>query len=145
MGIPMRAIHRRSRQSAFSLIELLLVLVILAVLAAVVVPKFTNRTEQARITAAKTDISMYSTALDAFEVDNGRFPSGDEGLDALVRNPGNLPNWKNPYIGQVKNDPWGHPYVYRQPGTNNPNGYDLYSLGPDGKEGGDDIDNWSKQ
>jgi general secretion pathway protein G len=135
----------RGRQSAFSLIELLLVLVILAVLAAVVVPKFTNRTEQARITAAKTDISMYSTALDAFEVDNGRFPSGDEGLDSLTRNPGNLPNWKNPYVGQVKNDPWGHAYIYRYPGTNNPQGFDLYSLGPDGKEGGDDIDNWSKQ
>jgi general secretion pathway protein G len=141
-GIQLR---RRSRVTAFSLIELLLVLVILAVLAAVVVPKFTNRTEQARITAAKTDISMYSTALDAFEIDNGRFPSGDEGLDVLARNPGNLPNWKNPYVGQVKNDPWGHPYVYRYPGTNNTSGFDLYSLGPDGREGNDDIDNWSKQ
>jgi general secretion pathway protein G len=144
MGTPMRAIHR-SRRTAFSLIELLLVLVILAVLAAVVVPKFTNRTEQARITAAKTDISMYSTALDAFEIDNGRFPSGDEGLDALARNPGNLTTWKNPYVGQVKNDPWGRPYVYRYPGTNNPASYDLYSVGPDGREGNDDIDNWTKQ
>src|SRR4051812_16096636 len=132
MGTPIRATvsHRhRSRRTAFSLIELLLVLVILAVLAAVVIPKFTNRTEQARITAAKTDISMYSTALDAFEVDNGRFPSADEGLDALVKQPANAPNWKTPYIGQVKNDPWGHPYVYRYPGTNNTNGFDLYSIG----------------
>ena len=136
----------RRRQSAFSLIELLLVLVILAVLAAVVVPKFTNRTEQARITAAKTDISMLSTALDAYEIDNGRFPSGDEGLSALVTAPANAPNWKQPYISRgVPNDPWGRPYIYRYPGTNNPHSYDLYSMGPDGREGTDDIDNWSKQ
>ena len=144
MGIQTRVI--RSRRGGFSLIELLLVLVILAVLAAVVVPKFTNRTEQARITAAKTDISMLSTALDTFEVDQGRFPSGDEGLDALVRAPANTPNWKQPYISRgVPNDPWGRPYIYRYPGTNNTHSYDLYSFGPDGREGNDDIDNWSKQ
>jgi general secretion pathway protein G len=135
----------RQRQSAFTLIELLLVLVILAVLAAVVVPKFTNRTEQARITAAKTDISMLETALDTFEVDNGRYPSNEEGLQALVTAPSNAPNWKSPYLKQMRNDPWGNAYVYRYPGTNNPNGYDLASLGPDGREGGDDINNWSKQ
>src|SRR5688572_21462293 len=133
------------RRAGFSLIELLLVLVILAVLAAVVVPKFTNRTEQARITAAKTDISMLDTALDAYEIDNGRFPSGDEGLGALVT-AGSAKNWKGPYIKKgVPTDPWGNPYVYRYPGTNNTNGVDLLSLGPDGREGTDDITNWSNQ
>ena len=137
--------RRRQRQSGFSLIELLLVLVILAVLAAVVVPKFTNRTEQARITAAKTDISMLDTALDAYEIDNGRYPSNDEGLAALVSQ-GSAKNWKGPYIKKdVPQDPWGNAYVYRYPGTNNVNGYDLVSYGPDGREGNDDINNWSTQ
>ena len=136
-------IANRRRRSGFSLIELLLVLVILAVLAAVVVPKFTNRTEQARVTAARTDISMLDTALDAYEIDNGRFPSGDEGLSALIT-AGSAKNWKGPYIKKgVPTDPWGNAYVYRFPGTNNVNGYDLMSLGPDGREGNDDITNWS--
>ena len=140
--------HRsvRSRRNAFTLIELLLVLVILAVLAAVVVPKFTNRSEQARITAAKTDISSIETALDAFEVDNGRYPSTDERLDALVSAPANLTNWHGPYIKRgVPTDPWGNAYVYRYPGANNPNGFDLFSMGPDGREGNDDVTNWTQQ
>ena len=141
-----RAPRPAGRAAAFTLIELLLVLVILAVLAAVVVPKFTNRTEQARITAAKTDISMLSTALDTFEVDNGRYPTNEEGLEALVNAPSGATNWKGPYIKRgVPNDPWGRPYIYRYPGTNNSHSYDLYSFGPDGREGNDDIDNWSKQ
>jgi general secretion pathway protein G len=138
-------IFSRPRQSGFSLIELLLVLVILAVLAAVVVPKFTNRTEQARVTAAKTDISMLDTALDAYEIDNGRYPGSDEGLAALV-SAGSAKNWKGPYIKKdVPVDPWGNAYIYRYPGTNNANGYDLVSFGPDGREGNDDINNWSSQ
>jgi len=143
-----KTMHRsvRFHQSAFTLIELLLVLVILAVLAAVVVPKFTNRSEQARITAAKTDISSIETALDAFEVDNGRYPSSDERLDALVTAPAGLTNWHGPYIKRgVPTDPWGNAYVYRYPGTNNPNGFDLFSMGPDGREGNDDLTNWQEQ
>jgi len=136
----------RRRTAAFSLIELLLVLVILAVLAAVIVPKFTNRSEQARVTAAKTDISMLETALDAYEIDNGGFPSTEEGLGALVQAPGSAADWKGPYIKRgAPSDPWGNAYVYRYPGTNNPNSYDLSSLGPDGREGNDDINNWSRQ
>ena len=130
---------------AFTLVELLLVLVILAVLAAVVVPKFTNRSEQARLTAAKADISSIETALDTFEVDCGRYPNSDEGLKALVEAPAGVQNWHGPYIkrGGVPNDPWGNAYVYRFPGTHNANGYDLYSFGPDQREGTDDIDNWT--
>jgi general secretion pathway protein G len=139
--------NRTHRRNAFTLIELLLVLVILAVLAAVVVPKFVGRSEQARITAAKTQISGFETALTAFEVDCGRFPTNDEGLDALVRQPANVQNWKaGGYMKSVPKDPWGNAYVYKYPGTHNPNEADIYSLGPDGREGGsDDITNWEAQ
>ncbi len=123
----------------------MLVLLILAVLAAIVVPKFTGRTEQARITAAKTDISMLDGALDLFEQDTGHYPSSDEGLAALVTPPGNTQNWHGPYIKKgVPVDPWQHPYQYQYPGTHNVNGPDLWSFGPDGREGTDDITNWQQ-
>jgi general secretion pathway protein G len=140
----MRRTNRVNR-GAFTLIELLLVLVILAVLAAVVVPKFTGRSEQAKLAAAKTDISMLDSALDLFEQDTGRYPSSDEGLGALV-NGGSIPNWHGPYIKRgVPNDPWGNQYVYRYPGQHNTNGPDLFSMGPDGREGNDDVTNWTQQ
>ena len=136
---------KRSRRNGFTLIELLLVLVILAVLAAVVVPKFTNRSEQARLTAARTDIHILEGALDQFEIDCGHYPTSDEGLGALLQPPPNVQNWHGAYIkgGQIPKDPWGNPYIYRFPGVHNANQYDLYSFGPDGREGNDDIDNWS--
>lgn len=128
---------------AFSLIELLLVLVILAVLAAVIVPKFTRRSEQARITAARTDLSVLSTALSTFEIDNGRYPTAQEGLEALITQPPGLTTWHARYIERLNPDPWGNPYVYRIPGQHNTDSYDLYSFGPDGQEGSaDDITNW---
>lgn len=120
-------------------------LVILITLAAIVVPKFTKRTEQARVTAAHTDVANLEVALDAFEIDAGRFPAEQEGLEALVTAPADLSGWRGPYIKRgVPKDPWGTPYRYRHPGQHNAEGYDLYSFGPDGQEGGgDDIDNWS--
>jgi general secretion pathway protein G len=134
-------------QKGFTLIELLLVMVILTVLAAVVVPKFTKRSEQARITAANTDVSNIEVALDAFEVDMGRYPTGTEGLKALVEMPSGttITTWKGPYIKRgIPNDPWSHSYVYVIPGKHNTASYDLYSYGADGQDGGtDDIDNWS--
>jgi len=136
--------HRRNIPNAFTLIELLLVMVILVVLAAVVVPKFTGRSEQARLTAAKTDISAIDGSLDAFEVDNGRYPSSEEGLGALITAPNGLAQWKGPYLkrNNVPVDPWGNAYVYKFPGQHNASGFDLYSMGPDGREGNDDIGNW---
>ena len=136
---------RKAHESGFTLIELLLVLVILSVLAAVVVPKFTKRSEQARVTAARTDIATMELQLDAFEIDTGRYPTSDEGLKALVEQPTDTDDWHGPYLKRgVPNDPWGSPYVYRCPGEHNTTGYDLYSFGPDRTEGGDDdIDNWS--
>jgi general secretion pathway protein G len=142
-----RMSEKLGRSRGFTLIELLLVLVILAVLAAVVVPKFTKRSEQARKAAATTDIANFETALDAFEVDTGRYPTGEEGLRALMEAPSNAKDWKGPYLKRlVTNDPWGNPYVYRCPGQHNVSSYDLYSFGPDGQEGGgDDIDNWTQR
>lgn len=126
------------RPQGFTLIELLLVMVILGILAAVVVPKLVGNTQKANIAAAKTDISVMSGALDQYEIDNGAFPTTEQGLNALVENPGGLANWKHAYISKVpKADPWGHPYIYRSPG-NNGKDYDLLSGGPDGHEGGDD-------
>ena len=133
---------RRTRRG-FTLLELLLVLVILGVLAALVVPKFAGRSQQARETAAKSDISSISTAIGAFEIDNGRYPTSEEGLGALAKQPSGVDSWKGPYLQrQLPNDPWGNPYVYKYPGQQNPCGFDLYSFGPDGREGNDDIGNW---
>jgi general secretion pathway protein G len=139
---------RRRRQAAFSLIELLLVLVILAVLASMIVPKFAKKSEQARVTAAKQDISSLSVALDTFEIENGKFPSTEEGLGVLLTQPSWAENWTGPYIKggtALPKDAWGNPYEYRFPGSNNVNSYDMWSLGPDGREGNDDITNWSRQ
>lgn len=129
------------------MVELLLVLVILATLAAIVVPKFAGRSEQARVTAAATEISGVETALDAFEVDNGYYPKGNDGLRFLVEEPSDAPNWRGPYLKKtVSVDPWQNPYVYECPGKHNPKGYDLMSTGPDGRAGGDDdITNWTQE
>jgi general secretion pathway protein G len=132
------------RHNAFTLVEMLLVLVILAVLAAIVIPKFSGRSQQAKETAAKADISGMEIALDAFEVDTGFYPQGSNGLNALVDQPSNAQNWKGPYLKKgIPADPWGNTYVYTYPGKNNPTGYDLMSMGPDGRSGTeDDITNW---
>ena len=132
---------KRIRARAFTLIELLLVTVILVVLASVVVPQFARRPDDARRAVAKVDIKMLETALAAFQIDCGRFPTNDEGLAVLVKNPG-LDGWRGPYVKLVPNDPWGTPYIYQAPGTNLPDSFDLYSLGRDKQEGNDDIANW---
>lgn len=142
-------LYAKPGKYGFTLIELLLVLVILTALAAVVVPKFTKRSEQARITAAHTDISNLEVALDAFEIDMGRYPTTTEGLGALIAPPVSTTTleWKGPYIRRgIPLDPWGSPYIYKYPGQYNTYSYDLYSYGPNGQEGGgDDIDNWTQQ
>jgi general secretion pathway protein G len=140
----MKTKRRIVRRRGFTLIELLLVLVILGVLAALVVPKFTNRSRQARETAAKSDISNIRTAIEAFEIDVGRYPSSEEGLNALITQPPSLTSWNGPYLDRgAPKDPWQNPYLYRYPGQKNTSGFDLYSLGADGREGNDDIGNWN--
>jgi general secretion pathway protein G len=132
-------------QKGFTLIELLLVLVILGILAGIVVPKFTGKTLQAQIAATKSEISNFATALDAYEVDNGSYPKGKNGLQDLVTAPRNSSSWKGPYLSKdIPLDQWGHAYIYECPGKHNPSSYDLMSMGPDGRVGGDDdITNWS--
>ncbi len=146
--------HRRRRQgtlraAGFTLIELMLVLVILATLAAIVLPKFTGRSQQAKITGARTQIANFETALSAFEIDLSRYPTTTEGLRALVQKPtSDADGWLQPYLSreEVPKDPWGNEYVYRYPGQYNEHGYDVYSVGPDHKMGGDDdITNWSTE
>jgi general secretion pathway protein G len=134
----------RTRGAGFTLIELLLVLVILGVLAAIVVPKFSGRTEQARRTAAVSQISTFGTALDAYEVDMGSYPQGRSGLTALLQQPREGTGWRGPYMQkEIPLDPWGNAYIYESPGKHNPSGYDLSSMGPDGRAGtDDDITNW---
>jgi general secretion pathway protein G len=127
---------RRGARSGFTLIELLLVMVIISILAAIVVPKLVGRREQANITKAKADVSSLNTVLQEFEVDNGRFPTQSEGLQALVTNPGNLPEWKS-LLKEVPTDPWGRPYVYHCPGANGQE-YDVYSTGYSGQDGNAD-------
>jgi len=135
--------RKQSRRHGFTLIELLLVIAILGVLAAIIVPKFAGRTEQARTAAAMSDIATFGTALDAYEVDNGSYPKGKSGLNDLITQPRDARNWRGPYLKELRTDPWGNPYNYECPGKNNPSGYDISSMGPDGRANTeDDVTNY---
>ena len=131
------------RQQGFTLVEMLLVLVILATLAAIVYPKVMGRSEQARLTAAQTQIANFKTALDAFEVDNGYYPKGKNGLIDLIQQPRDSQNWRGPYIQSdtIPKDPWGNDYIYECPGRHNTTSYDLSSQGPPGDNAV--IANWT--
>lgn len=130
-----------TKPGGFTLVEMLLVLVILATLAAIVIPRFTGRSEQARTTAAQSQLASFQLALDSYEVDTGTYPRS---LDALVSEPAGVRGWRGPYMQNVPLDPWGNDYVYTYPGSQNPGGYDLMSPGPSGRAGGgDDITNWN--
>jgi general secretion pathway protein G len=134
--------------SGFTLIEILLVVVIILVLAAMVVPNFAGRGEQARLAAARADIEVnLAAALDLYELDNGRYPTTEQGLKALLVKPNSSPvpqNWNGPYLKKKRmpTDPWGQDYVYVSPGQKNTDSYDLSSLGSDGVSSEDDISNW---
>jgi general secretion pathway protein G len=139
---PKRRNSATRRRNAFTLVELLLVLTILAILAGIVLPRMTGSTERARVTAAQTQISTLGTALGTYEVDNGAYPRGREGLQALMVKPRDAGNWHGPYMEKdIPLDPWGKPYVYECPGKRNPSGYDLYATGPDGTVYG----NWTQK
>jgi len=131
------------RNKGFTLIELMLVVIIIGALVAMVMPRFTGRGEQARITAARADIqSNIATALKLYELDNGTFPTTEEGLEALLNKPPSANNWNGPYLEKKPIDPWGKEYKYKSPGEHRSADYDLYSLGKDGVESADDVTNW---
>lgn len=142
---------RRPRRAAaaFSILELLLVLVILAILAGIVGVRFAGQSQKASITATRTQLENFRKALSMYELDLGRYPSASEGLDALIEAPADAgEDWKGKYLEatEVPLDAWKHAWNYRQPGTHNPEGYDLWSNGPDGVDGSDDdIANWAKK
>lgn len=133
----------------FTLLEVMVVVVILGILATLVVPKIISRPDEARVIAAKQDIASLLQALKLYRLDNQRYPTTEQGLQALVTKPSTTPlpsNWKNGgYIERLARDPWGHPYQYLNPGVRGE--IDVFSLGADGAPGGEgndaDIGSWS--
>lgn len=146
---PTQAVHSclRSRSArGFTLIELMVVLVIIGVLAALIVPNVLDRTDDARATAARTDVANLMQALKLYRLDNQRYPSTEQGLQALIVKPSSNPipnNWR-PYLEKLPNDPWGQPYQYLNPGVKGE--VDVMSFGADGQSGGEgknaDIGSW---
>lgn len=133
------------RQHAFTLVELLLVLAILALMAGIVLPKLVGSRKTAEVKTTITQIGAFKEALEMFEVDNGQFPQGKNGLNDLVVKPRNASKDWHQYLEKIPVDPWGTPYAYEFPGRHNPNGYDISSAGPDKQFGtDDDINNWDK-
>ncbi len=147
IGAPMKNPSKRplDNKDGFSLIELLVVLIILGLISALVAPKFFGKVDKAKIKAAKAQIELLGAALDTFRLDNGRYPTTDEGLNALREKPQGLEDWDGPYLPKpVPLDSWNRPYIYKCPGEHGD--YDLFSYGRDGVEGGEkndkDIVSW---
>jgi general secretion pathway protein G len=135
----------RDPQAGFTLIELLVVMVILGLLAALVVPNYIRQGEKSKWQAARAQVELMGAALDMFRLDVGRYPTSQEGLDALRQRPSGLERWDGPYLKkEIPRDPWGNSYIYRSPGESAP--YELMSYGADGVAGGSgdgaDIRSW---
>lgn len=127
-----------SNTRGFTLIEIMVVVVIIGILAALIAPSVINRIDEARVTKARADLKSIEAALELYRLDNFRYPSGDQGLNALVSNPNdpNVRNWRaEGYLKQLPKDPWGNPYIYTSPGANGAP-FDIVSLGADGQVGG---------
>jgi general secretion pathway protein G len=141
---PSRIPALRVRRSGFTLIEILVVIAVIAILAAIVAPNVFRHVGTAKDTAAQAQIEMLGSALDAYRLDNGRYPTTAQGLAALWEEPTLEPrptNWRGPYTRKaVPLDPWGNPYVYLSPGEVNERGYDIISYGADGQPGGEGED-----
>src|SRR5580700_1859377 len=132
-----KAARRHSHgEGGFTLVEMLVVITIIGLIMALVGPRVLNYLGESKIKAAKIQLESFSSALDLYYLDLGRYPGSSDGLTALVARPGNAQEWNGPYLkgGVVPNDPWGHPYVYRSPVERAP--YEIVSFGADGQEGG---------
>jgi general secretion pathway protein G len=146
---------QRRREAGFTLIEIMAVVLIIGLLGGIVGAAVFGRIDQARVTTARTQIKQIEAALDFYRMDNGKYPSTDQGLDALVHAPTIEPTPKNyrpeGYLsgGKVPSDPWSNSYKYLSPGQNNPYSFDLWSDGADGAPGGDgtdsDVGNWAAE
>jgi len=130
----------RRADAGFSILELLLVLVILSILAGIVGTKFAGQSQKAKVRATKAQLSEFKTALGSYELEVGAYPTTQQGLFALIEEPSGVEDWPGELLESdvVPKDAWGNEWQYRSPGTNNENGYDLHSYGPDGRDGGDD-------
>jgi general secretion pathway protein G len=130
---------RRRSQSGLTLIEMLVVVTIIALFAALVAPRMLKQGDKARVTATRAQINSFMTAIGAYKLDTGLFPTTEQGLQALRERPANLTQWNGPYLPQeIPTDPWGHPYVYKFPGEHGDEP-DIISYGADGQPGGTDI------
>ena len=141
--------HRNRSRRGITLIEMLVVLTIIALFAALVAPKLLNKSDTARVTAARAQINAFVTALGAYKLDTGLFPSTELGLQALRTRPQNLPQWQGPYLPQdIPVDPWGRPYLYKYPGEHGDEP-DIICYGADGQPGGEginaDVVSWKAQ
>jgi general secretion pathway protein G len=136
------------RSRGFTLVEIMVVVVVIGILASIIIPQFIGTTSDAKIAAAKGTVSELDSAIERFYVQMDRYPTTEEGLKVLVDPPtaDDAKQWRGPYIKQLRNDPWGNPYQYMNPGTHHPTSYDIWSRGKDGVDGGDgenaDIGNW---
>ena len=137
-GKSTRRRSRRALQRGFTLVEILVVITIIGLIMSLVGTRVLNYLSDSKVKAAKIQIQSFTSALELFYLDAGRYPSSSEGLTALVKSTGGLSAWNGPYLkeGNVPTDPWNRPFVYRSPSTRQGHDYDLYSLGADGREGG---------
>lgn len=146
----MHSIGAQARQAGFTLIEIMVVVIIIGLMASVAVPAVLDRVDESRVQKARADFKQLQTALKLYRIDNFVYPTGEQGLEALVSKPSLAPvprNWKSSgYIEQLQLDPWGRPYLYMSPGEGHE--YDIYSLGADGVSGGEgsaaDLSIWNQ-